>query len=101
MKIPKRLKLGGHVMTVEKIDPATIPAALVPEFIGRWDTRAATLTIMGGQSESCEAVTFLHEILEAVSALYELELEHPKISALAEHLFQVLRDNRLDFGKGG
>ncbi len=39
----------------------------------------------------------LHEIVEAINCLYDLELNHQTITTLAEALHQVMRDNRLVF----
>ncbi len=37
--------------------------------------------------------TLIHEILEFINSLYELELEHYKITCLETALYQVIKDN--------
>jgi len=39
----------------------------------------------------------IHEVIEVVNCLYDLELSHQSITTLGEVLHQVLRDNRLVF----
>ena len=39
----------------------------------------------------------IHEVIEVVNCLYDLELSHQTITTLGEVLHQVLRDNRLVF----
>ena len=96
MKIPDKLKIGGHVVDVRVVASREMPTKLGQSmgqlnFIRVWD----------GMPESQIASTLLHEIIEHFDALYELKLEHPKISTLTEALFQVLRDNDLDFRNKG
>ena len=39
----------------------------------------------------------IHEVIEVINCLYDLELSHQTITTLGEALHQVLRDNRLVF----
>ena len=40
---------------------------------------------------------FLHEIIECINDKCNLDMEHYVISTLSEILFQVIKDNKLDF----
>ena len=42
-------------------------------------------------------VTLMHEILECLNARFEYKLQHSIIQGLSENLYQVLRDNKLEF----
>ena len=39
----------------------------------------------------------IHEVIEVINCLYDLDLSHQTITTLGEALHQVLRDNRLVF----
>jgi len=39
----------------------------------------------------------LHEIIETIKSLNNLDMDHKNLSVLSESLFQVIRDNKLDF----
>lgn len=41
--------------------------------------------------------TLLHEIIEALSGYYSLNLDHEVITTLGFGLYQVLKDNKLHF----
>ena len=92
MKIPKKLKILGHWFRVQLVETEIIPG-LGGDFQGRYNL----IRIAQNQAESQRAEVFLHEIMELISVSLELGIEHPQISALSEGLFQVLRDNCLDF----
>ena len=105
MVIPERLKIGGHIYDV--IYPYS--------FTERGDRKADhcgienTIRIDPRDCysheicpESSIAVTFLHEILHACDRLtgdmlFRGDDGEKCIEGLSESLFQILRDNKLDF----
>lgn len=107
MKIPDKLKIGGHIYKV-------IYPYIFNERYDRWADSDDALKVIqisevdGGavkRAESAIAVTFLHEILHAVDHLTGHQIfaraeGEKKIEALSEALFQVLRDNKLRFDEG-
>ena len=42
--------------------------------------------------------TILHEIIEMINKMCELELDHKQMTTLSSTLYQVLSDNKLSFG---
>lgn len=97
MKIPKTLKIGGKKIKVRVIKK--IKGNENENVIGLWDVETYKITLQKndttpiGKVEEC----FLHEIIEAINGLYELKLPHYKITLLSELLYQILKDNKLDF----
>ena len=97
MKIPKTLKIGGKKIKVRAIKK--IKGAENENVIGLWDVGNYKITLQkndimpDGKLEEC----FLHEIIEAINGLYELKLSHYKITLMSEVLFQIIKDNKLDF----
>lgn len=50
-----------------------------------------------GVAETCEADTFLHELIHCLSQNYGLALDERQVSGLAGSLLQAIRDSNLDF----
>jgi len=105
MKIPKKLKVGGHIYDVE------CPYAFteIGSTKGQLDPESKVIKIdpldyysHKERPESSVAVTFLHEILHACDHVtgHSVFLGHEGekiVEGISEVLFQVLRDNRLKF----
>jgi len=105
MKIPEKIKIGGHEYTV------ICPYAFTERGDRDADHDFAMKTIRiddkdswshRQQPESSVAVTFLHEILHACDhitggGIFSGNDAEQKVERLSESLFQVLRDNKLDF----
>ena len=84
MKIPKKLKIGGHsiMVVIEK-------NRLETEGDGHSDKKKNELVIEGNQAQSQQEVTFFHEMFHFLNAT----LDHTLLDSLAEQLYQVLSDN--------
>ena len=95
MRIPSRLKISGRMVKVEKhssIDMDGYMGCFTP-----WANRIriAIDPELDGQQHG---VSLIHEIIECLNERHEYKIPHPVITGLAENLYQVLRDNDLDFG---
>ena len=101
MKLPKKLKIGGHTWAVlypyTFIDADNLEAQCEPN---KLELRIRN----NGQAESCVWVSLFHEVLHAIDkcAGYKIleRLEQDErtdgyVDALAEGLYQVLNDNNL------
>ena len=97
MKIPKTLKIAGHKVEVfnnhhfQEREDVDGHGNLTNNFIMIGDTI---------ESESQRASVFLHEIMHFIVYRYLANLNSLKeetIDSLTEGLFQVLRDNKLNF----
>ncbi len=82
MKIPSKLKIGGHQFTV-----------VVKEFeeCGRTERTRNRIIIDADLTQSQKESTLIHEILHVINN----EIAHPLLDSLAEQLYQVLSDNKL------
>jgi len=95
MRIPKRLKVLAQTYTVEMMDPDE----MVECALGSCDSYRMEIKLLGGQVETQEADTFLHEVFEAIKAEVGVDLPHRTIVALSATLLNVIRANNLDFRK--
>lgn len=94
MKIPKEIKIGGHVFSVSQVKAKELSDS------GDCDCWHHSIRInVDGTPESNQAETLLHEIIEAISRKNNLKLDHTVLTVLSESLFAVSRDNGLDFSK--
>lgn len=93
MNIPPKIKIGGHWIEVRQVHDREMATPTSGDYHQRW----CEIRLAQFQEESEMAQTFLHEIVEYLNAMYELDLKHNQITAVSEGFFQVLRDNRLDF----
>lgn len=89
MKIPEKVKIGGHEYTCK-----TAP------FLGRDHSASGRscgnsleIEIEETLPQQNKESTLIHEILEQINYRYELDLPHEKISILETALYQVIRDN--------
>ena len=101
MTIPEKLKIGGHEYKVK----TGYVFRERHDLCGQHDSAQCVIRLSDRDcsgnpvAEGFEAQVFLHEILHAVNTVYNGGADTPEatIEALSQGLFQVLRDNRLDF----
>jgi len=98
MKIPNELKIGGHTVRVKC--ESELPS-LSGNMGDSWNAYNS-IRVCTVYPESQQAETLLHEILHHVMS--NLGFEYKKephteqtVEALAQALYQVLKDNRLSF----
>jgi len=101
MKIPNKIKIGGHFVNVNKVDD-------MPKMNGNmgssWNSYNS-IRVNTNYPESQQAVTLLHELLHHIlqnlgHASKEGIHTETNVEAISQALFQVLRDNKLDFREG-
>ena len=108
MKIPDTLKIGGHIVRVDKTDDMPTMSGNMGQSWNAYNS----IKINTHFPESQQAITLVHEILHHVMSnlgyAYKKDdavVIHSEqtVEALAQGIFQVLRDNDLDFQlkKGG
>lgn len=87
MKIPKKLKIGGHTykVIIEK------PGRMKPDELGYTDRKKNEIVLDSSFPRDQIGATFFHEIFHAMNN----ELNHTLLDSLAEQVFQVLSDNNL------
>src|SRR3990167_2559903 len=90
MKFPKQLKIGGHIYKV-KIEKESNVA--VSSACGKTEREKGEIYIKSDLMETEQMATLLHEILHVING----ELSDSLVEALSQQLFQVLKDNDLQF----
>lgn len=90
--IPDRIKVGGYTVIVKYV-----PNLMTDhQAVGMYCPRTKEIHLDPASSEEQLYATFLHEIIEAITEIYELQSltdKHHDIVLLSEALHQILRDN--------
>ena len=92
MKIPDKIKIGGHWITVEIVGDKELP-----DDLGSYTGWCKVIKINRTAPKTTQIETFLHEIFEAIGKAYEVKIKHQDLTILSTALFQIIRDNKLDF----
>jgi hypothetical protein len=89
MKIPKKLKIGGHIVKIEQGD-------FEGDFLGRSDTTENVIKLQDKMCQSQKEATLLHETLHFLNTTWgDTLLGHIALNSIGEQLYQVLKDNKL------
>jgi hypothetical protein len=94
MKIPEILKIGGKEIKVSFVAPDSLENSNVAMWFP--DTFEIKIEDLPGAPIQRKEEAFLHETIEAINAMYELNLVHWKITLLGELLYQIFKDNDLE-----
>ena len=89
MQIPKQIKIGGYIVSVEFVNNLMTDR----QHTGEYHPRIQTIKIDKDCSEQEREEVFIHEVLEAIKAIYDIQLEHRDLSLLVTVLHQVIKDN--------
>ncbi|MFV0413322.1 MAG: hypothetical protein ACK5L3_08640 [Oscillospiraceae bacterium] len=90
MNIPKSLKVGGKIYTVEQTEEISIGK----EYQGETIFAELAIRIWPSKAQAMREVTFLHEMLHAIySHLGYFDYSEKKIDELANALHMVIVDN--------
>lgn len=93
MRIPETLKIGGKEIKVSLAKPGAVDGNVAMWFPDTFEIKIEDLPNAPDQRKE-EA--FLHETLEAINSIYELNLPHWKITLLSEVFYQIFKDNKLE-----
>lgn len=85
-KLPTKLKILGHYVTVRETEDI--------EDCGQYDVDKNEIRIRKQLTQSQKEETLLHEILGIANPTMHSE-QHALLEALAQTVYQVLRDNNL------
>lgn len=96
MRIPDNVKIMGHEYKVTLCREPMLGRGTA----GSCCANLLKIDLDTLVPESRQAEALLHEIIEALKYHLELNIGHPDLSALSEGLFNVFRNNRLDFSDG-
>jgi len=95
MKIPSQLKiLGRNYKVIEKEEKET-----TNDNMGTCWGKYSLIYINKCAEPQFKEATLLHEILEAVNQMQDIGLKHSQVKRLETSIYQVLKENDLDFRK--
>jgi hypothetical protein len=87
MTIPKKLKIGGHVITV-KLKKMTD--------CGAFYNAKNLIEIREDLPQSQKEATLIHEIFHAINSVFgDSESSHVILDSFSEQLYQILVDNKM------
>ena len=90
MKIPKKLKIGGHIFKIvlEKESKAKTSRG---HNCGHSDRTTGIISINADLIQSEQELTLIHEIFHLING----ELNETLLDSLSEQVYQVFKDNQL------
>lgn len=83
------IKIGGFKYKLEEVDHM----ARDDSSLGNSCGNSLTINLDHGLDKSLKAATLIHEIIEQINFINELDLEHHKITILANSLYEVINEN--------
>ena len=86
MKLPDRVKVGPFEYTVKHL-----PFYQVDGMLGHSVRHHLELAIANDAPEQHQVVTFIHEVLHAVSDVYQVELDENEVERMANGLVDALQ----------
>ena len=93
MSLPHLLRIGSHLISVEAKE-------LDGDTFGEFDEFTNTIFINSRLPRSQQEATLIHEIIGVCNpTLHDSELGHMLMESLSQQLYQVLRDNKLNFSE--
>ncbi len=87
MKIPTKVKIGGHTY---KIVFTTLENEL-----GKCDYDKCIIYLEKNMEQSQKEATLIHEIFHALNSTMDDGLGHMLLDSLSEQFYAVLKDNKL------
>lgn len=91
-KVPEKIKIGPYEVEVRFVKNKVLDRNHLGEYVPR-----EMVIEIDEEYAPKHAGTLLHEILEIINDIYDLNLAHHTINVLETSLLQVLRDNKLVF----
>ena len=90
MNIPKKLKVGGHIIKVDC-------SKEIKDVNGEADYTHNEIRICKTLCQSQKEATLIHEIFHFLNGTFDQKENHELMDSLAEQLYQVLKDNKFKF----
>lgn len=88
MKIPKTLKIGGHVVRIDC-------SKVLEDENGHASLQENTIRVCASLPKSQKEATLVHEIFHFLNTTLDEGDGHRLLDSLSEQLYQVLSDNRM------
>lgn len=89
MQISEKIKIGGYMIGVEFVNNLMTDR----QHMGEYAPRTQIIKIDKDCSKQQREETFIHEIIEAITSIYDITIEHKDLSNMATVLHQVIVDN--------
>jgi hypothetical protein len=103
LKIPKTIKIGGHTIKVRVFrKPVEEGNRTYAGLACHNDNEIRIATHYGDNGRASETnieETFCHEIVHSICEKYGVPMNEGRVKTFSAGLYQVLKDNRLDFSK--
>lgn len=93
MQIPEQIKIGGYIVGVKEVENIMHDR----RELGNYQPRTQEIQLDKANTDQQKEETFMHEIIEAITTIYDIDIDHHKLSVIATVLHQVMKDNRLTF----
>ena len=91
MIIPKEIKIGGFKVIVNLVDNLISDR----DSYGEYSPRTQEIRIDKTNTRQLQEETFLHEVMEAITSIYAIDITHKDLSIIATVLHQIITDNKL------
>jgi len=88
-KIGKTIMIGGHLISIEEEKNFTRDH----EAYGEWRPAQMKIVIDSDLPDTLRNETIFHEILEAITGIYDIRIKHHKLVILSVALHEILTDN--------
>ena len=89
MKLPKKLKIGGHIYEVKLVEAKRAVHMNLDSAGSTSSHKTHVIEIDQNLAQTSREQTLLHEIFHAING----ELEHALLESLSQQLYQVFKDN--------
>lgn len=98
MQYPEQMQIGGNTIPVQVLSEPIRQVSATAYVIGEYHplTREIKIFHTDDNPKMC-GENFVHETIEAVNGLYDLNLEHQTITTLATALYQAYSSGNVSF----
>jgi len=98
MKYPSQMQIGGNTVPVTVLDAPIRQVSQTSYVIGEYHplTREMKIYHTDNNIQMC-GENFVHETIEAINGLYDLNLAHQTITTLATALYQAYSSGNVSF----
>jgi hypothetical protein len=98
MKIPRKIKIASHKVTIKKVKNITGPLQDSLGYADLTQNRIVLRQYFNGLplKESTKTEAFLHEVIHEICELYGITWTEKLVRQISAALLQVIRDNKID-----
>lgn len=89
MKLPRKLRLLGHDILVERVKIGLSASTT----LGQYDSESGEIRVREGLEPSIEDATVLHEVVHVIDVTLCLSLSEDQVVGVAQGIFAFLADN--------